>query len=175
MLRRLKTVPIMLICTSPLLACLWDYDTLKMERSQFPSALELITGKFPRHSKDFYEWRIADRLAKLEVDDTNLSYYDDLAVAYDKTGQHAKAIEIILTKEKIKPGLYETYANLGTFYIHSGQLKEGVQYIEQAIALNADAHFGREIYQKYVVEYVLADSYMIYTNVLIRMLCACSC
>ena len=46
-------------------ACLWDYDTLKQERARFPETLELITGKFLRHSKEFYEWRIQDRLQKL--------------------------------------------------------------------------------------------------------------
>jgi hypothetical protein len=39
-------------------ACLWDVDTLRMERSRFPSVLELITGKFLRHSPEFYRWRI---------------------------------------------------------------------------------------------------------------------
>ena len=30
--------------------CLWDYDTLLQERSRFPDTLEIITGKFLRHS-----------------------------------------------------------------------------------------------------------------------------
>jgi tetratricopeptide (TPR) repeat protein len=136
------------------LACLWDYDTLKQERARFPDTLELITGKFLRHSKEFYEWRIQDRLKKLQSDPKNLGYYDDLAVAYDKTGQHDKAIETMLAKEKLKPGLYETYANLGTFYFHSGKLEEGLPYIDKALAINSDAHFGRERDQKWLVEYV---------------------
>src|SRR5205823_3773549 len=77
-------------------ACLWDFDTLAMERARFPTALEVITGKFLRHSPEFYEWRIRDRLAKLERDPHNLAYLDDLAVAYDKLGQHDKAIEAML-------------------------------------------------------------------------------
>ena len=31
-------------------ACLWDRDTRAMERQRFPSVLEVITGKFLRHS-----------------------------------------------------------------------------------------------------------------------------
>ena len=27
-------------------ACMWDYDTLAMERQKFPETLELISGKF---------------------------------------------------------------------------------------------------------------------------------
>ena len=137
-------------------ACLWDSDTLTMERSRFPTVLELITGKFLRHSKEFYQWRIQDRLTKLKYEPNNLAYYDDLAVAYDKIDEHQKAIETILKKDDIKPGLYETEANLGTFFIHSGQFEQGLIHIGKAIQINPDAHFGREKYQKYLVEYVLS-------------------
>jgi hypothetical protein len=74
-------------------------------------------------------------------------------VAYEKTGQHAKAIETILAKEKITPGLYETYSNLGTFHILAGDFELGLPYIDKALAINPDAHFGRERYQKWLVEY----------------------
>jgi tetratricopeptide (TPR) repeat protein len=136
-------------------ACLWDYDTLKQERARFPSALELITGKFLRHSKEFYEWRIQDRLKKIAADPKNPALHDDLAAAYDKTGQHEKAIETMRKVEAFAPGRYETYANLGTFYFHSGKLEEGLPYIDKALAINPDAHFGRERYQKWLVEYIL--------------------
>ena len=49
-------------------ACLWDSDTLQQERARFPSTLEIITGKFLRHSPEFYEWRIKDRTEKLKAD-----------------------------------------------------------------------------------------------------------
>ena len=136
-------------------ACLWDYDTIKMERTRFPTTLELITGKFLRHSTEFYEWRIRDRLKKLEADPKNAGYLDDLAVAYDKTGQHDKAIETMQKQEKVNPGRYETAANLGTFYFHSGKLEEGIPHIDRALAINPDAHFGREKYQKLLVQYVI--------------------
>jgi tetratricopeptide (TPR) repeat protein len=143
------------VLPSAALACLWDYDTLKMERQRFPGTLELITGKFLRHTPEFYEWRIKDRLAKIRGDPNNLAYLDDLGVAYDKTGQHQKAIETALLAEKIRPGRYETEANLGTFLIHSGKLEEGLKHIDRAILINPNAHFGREKYQKYLVVYVL--------------------
>ena len=47
-------------------ACVWDSDTLEQERSRYPTALELITGKFLRHTREFYEWRIRDRLGAAE-------------------------------------------------------------------------------------------------------------
>jgi hypothetical protein len=139
-------------------ACLWDYDTLKQERARFPSTLELITGKFLRHSPEFYEWRIKDRLQKLAKDPRNLAYHDDLAVAYQKVNVPKRAIETMLAKDKIKPGEYETYSNMGTFYILSGDLKEGLTYVDKALAINPNAHFGREKYQAWLVEYALERS-----------------
>jgi tetratricopeptide (TPR) repeat protein len=142
------------IC-APTEACLWDYDTLAMERQRFPNALELITGHFLRHSREFYQWRVGDREQRLrETQSSDL--YDDLAVAYDKLGDHDKAIAITLQKQEHFRGLYETHANLGTFYIHSGQLELGVQQIDIAISINPDAHFGREAYQKHLVNYVFS-------------------
>ena len=40
----IKKLLILTICviSFPVLACLWDYDTITMERSRFPSALELM-------------------------------------------------------------------------------------------------------------------------------------
>jgi hypothetical protein len=44
MRRRFLAVLLVLLATPSVWACLWDYDTLKQERSRFPSTLELITG-----------------------------------------------------------------------------------------------------------------------------------
>lgn len=149
------TLLAVLLVPSSAIACLWDYDTVKMERVRFPGALELITGKFLRHSPEFYQWRVQNRLKRLESDPTNAALLDDLAVAYDKTGQHDKAVETAMKTERLRPGRYETAANLGTFHIHAGRLEEGVPHIERALKINPDAHFGREKYQKLLVEYVL--------------------
>jgi tetratricopeptide (TPR) repeat protein len=163
---RTKTILLLVVLIpTPLAACLWDSDTLaerrmlEEEREQFSTVvLNLITGKFRRHSPAMYEWRIADRKKRLIEEPENVALYDDLAVAYEKTGQTDLAIETILKKDKIRPGLYETHANLGTFYIHAGRLKEGLKEIEKAIEINPAAHFGREIYQRLLVEYVVTKT-----------------
>ncbi len=137
-------------------ACLWDRDTLQMERQRFPDVLELITGRFPRHSRQFCMWRIKDRTRRLAAGDSDPQIYDDLAVAYDKIGKSDLAIETSLKAETLFPGRYETYANLGTFHIHSKQFEEGLTWIDLALKINPDAHFGREEYQRLLVQYVLA-------------------
>ena len=142
---------------APVAACLWDRDTLEQERQRFPSVLELIAGQFLRHSDAFYEWRIEDRTRRMEQETDDPRLYDDLAVAYEKLGDHDRAIEIMLQKEARFPGLYETFANLGTFQIHAGNYDEGLLHIRRAIEINPDAHFGREIYQQRLVEYLLTQ------------------
>ncbi|WP_299314272.1 hypothetical protein [uncultured Aquimarina sp.] len=156
----MKRFALFLVCTFSTcfsgFSCFWDYDTIEMERIQFPDVIELISGKFLRHSPEFYQWRIKDRILKLQKSPDSLELYDDLAVAYSKTSNDSKAIQIILKKDSIAPKNYKTYANLGTFYIHNNQFAKGIEYIDKAIAINPDAHFGREIYQRHLVEYVLS-------------------
>ncbi len=102
-----------------------DYDTLQQERSRFPTALELMTGRFPRHSPEFYHWRLEDRKRKLAASAATPELLDDLAVSYDKLGDHAQAIATMQDCERQFPGRYETAANLGTFYFHAGQFQGG--------------------------------------------------
>lgn len=157
-MRRLLFIIIAFSLTVPdcCFACLWDYETLAMERQRFPEAQELIAGHFVRHSTAYYEWRISDRTAK-PVDQRTPIDFDDIAVAYDKLGQHDMAIETIRDKMARWPDQrrYESEANLGTFQIHAARFEEGLQHINRAIEINPDAHFGREIYQKLLVEYVI--------------------
>ena len=136
--------------------CGWDSDTIAMEKRMFPTVHELITGKFLQHSQEFYYWRVADRKEKITLYPDSLDLYDDLAWALNKVGEPEKGIEVMLDKESIAPGLYKTYANLGTCYIHSNKLEEGLKYIKKAIEINPEAHFGREVYQQYLVEYVIS-------------------
>lgn len=146
---------VVLLSAGTLSACLWDYDTLAQEALRFPGALELITGNFVRHSKQYYEWRVKDREARLEGSPNDERLVDDLAVALDKLARHEEAIALMRGLLEDNPERYETHANLGTFLIHSGDLEAGLKHIEEAIRINPDAHFGREIYQAHLVRYVL--------------------
>ncbi len=150
------TLIFMMFFTPVCKACIWDYDTLAMERLAFPGTHELIVGHFVRHSSAYYRWRIDDRSSTPEESRTPADY-DDIAAAHDKLGEHEKAIEIIKAKIERWPNefRYESEANLGTFLIHSGDLETGLVHIKKAIEINPDAHFGREIYQQRLVEYIL--------------------
>ena len=136
-------------------ACLWDSETLASEVARLPEAVKIMTGNFPRHSKAFFEWRVRTSRESLAQPNASILLYDDLAVAQHKLGDHKAAIETMMAKEKIKPGIYETYSNLGTFYIYTGDLPTALSWIDKALAINANAHFGREKYQKWLVEWVM--------------------
>lgn len=136
-------------------ACIWDSETMEVEKAHFPEALSILTGDFPRHSARFHEWRIAKTTKALKTDPANPALYDDLAVSQHKLGKHREAIATMQQKEAAVPGRYETYSNLGTFYIYTGELKEAVVFIDKALSINPDAHFGREKYQRWLVLWLM--------------------
>ncbi|NNJ25206.1 hypothetical protein [Alienimonas chondri] len=155
-----------LLLTPAASACLWDTDTLWQERQEFPGTLELIVGKFPRHTDAFYEHRISTRGAALRLHalgeramsaEDRAAAYDDLAVALDKLGRRDEALATLDKKvaDVGELGEYETAANRGTILIHAGRFEEGLGEIDRALAINPDAHFGRERIQKLLVEYML--------------------
>lgn len=136
-------------------ACLWDWDTVQMERRRFPGTLEIMTGKFVRHSPAYYEWRIQDRTRRLRSPAEDPELADDLAVAYSKLGRHDEAIALLKETLESHADRYETLANLGTIYMLAGDLQTGKDYIDRAIGINPNAHFGRERYQSLLAEYFL--------------------
>ncbi len=141
---------------SPASACLWDGDTLAAEKARLAKAVDIIAGNFPRHSREFHQWRITETKKLLEKTPTALPLYDDLAVSQHKLGDHTGAIETMKAKQKLQPGVYETYSNMGTFLIYTGDLPKALEFINKALAINPNAHFGREKYQKWLVEWVIA-------------------
>jgi tetratricopeptide (TPR) repeat protein len=155
---RKSALRILFIFAPILLACGWDWDTMKMEKKAFPSVHEAIVGKFLRHSPELYEWRVRNRTKLIGTFPDSLHFYDDLAMAYDKTGRSREAVRVMLLKENRSPGLYETYSNLGLFYMHLGDMDSGCYYVKKALKINPNAHFGREKYQLYLGEYIISKT-----------------
>jgi tetratricopeptide (TPR) repeat protein len=152
---RLQLLVIGLLSIAPAsLACLWDTDTIVMEKARFPEVADLIAGKFPRHSREFYEWRKKRCLSEIAKGNKTPSLLDDLAVAQHKLGDHPAAISTMQEKEAAFPGIYETYSNLGTFHIYAGDLDEAEKWISRALEINPNAHFGREKYQLWLVQWL---------------------
>ena len=137
----------------PAAACLWDYDTLRDEQRGLPSVAAVLAGRWERHSDFFYEARADAMRKRLAADPADLDAYDNLAVALEKLGRTAEAIDVMRRKLDVDPDGYTTHANLGTFHLHAGDFDAGIEHIRRALEINPDAHFGRERYQLQLAEF----------------------
>lgn len=129
------------------LACLWDKDTLREESLGQKDIAAVVGGDLGKHSTAFYEAKVTYTRALVDKGTAPEERYDDLAVALARTGKLDDAIAVLADKETRFPGEYTTEANLGTFLAMKGDLDGAITHIEKAIAINPDAHFGREKYQ----------------------------
>ena len=95
--KTLLAVLLLLLSVTTAHACIWDRDTLAMERARFPEVNELIVGYFARHSPAYYQWRL-DQIKAIPVEQRKPADYDDLGASYDKLGRHDDAIATMLEK-----------------------------------------------------------------------------
>jgi hypothetical protein len=154
---------------------------------RFAMAHDVIHERFPKHGKAYYEERnrrVSEALKAGEArhaDSQPFPEYwallDDLAVGLDLLGKHEEAVALMQRKLKEQQelglsgaDLYSTYANWGTFLI-LWQIQEGfadkdkakerigesIRLIHEAIKVKPDSHFGREIWQAVLEEFLLAS------------------
>lgn len=109
---------------------------------------------------------------------------DDFAIDFDRLGKPAEGIPVLRRKLDLQQPIgadgkrpspdarfYTTYANLGTLLAHQylkgalgkdpealAGLREGLALVEQSVAVNPDAHFGRERWQVVTLRYLLHAS-----------------
>lgn len=162
-------------------ACLWDSDTIRAEAKGIPEVVQIIAGRFERNPPLYYEMRLARAAARISAEPDDLEAYDDAGVSADRLGRGDEAIAWMERKAerldamkkagidaaRVKDHGYRYLANIGTFYVHrwvrAGADRENLadaerarDLIREAIALNPDAHFGREKYQLMAIEWLIA-------------------
>lgn len=158
----------------PAHACLWDRDTISNETVKQPLVLTAISGRFARNPPPYYQMRIARVSAELKAAPDRLDLYDDLGVAEDRLGQDEAAIAAMAGKrvrlDRLGPrapkeAWYRYYANLGTFHIHhwlragapaarKAEADAAYDDVAKALAINPNAHFGRERVQLAVIDWL---------------------
>ncbi|MEC8653324.1 MAG: hypothetical protein VYA51_04605 [Planctomycetota bacterium] len=155
----MKLLAVVLGVGAAMTPCLWDSDTLDTELRGLPDALDLVAGRWHRHSDAYY----ADRVARLaNKDPLSFAECDDLAVAYEHGRDRSMAVAVMAKKAAMlaatpnKEHQYRYHANLGTFYAHEGKFDDALRELRAAIAVNPEAHFGREVFQVELIEYVAA-------------------
>src|SRR5262245_58852442 len=147
---------------------------------RFAMAHDVIHERYPKHGPAFWSERerlTREKLAKLDPDSTAaLAAVDDLAVALHRQGRSDEAIRLLRDKlarqRRLKiegKSLYTSYDNLGTMLTETGltaglagdspaeeRLREGAELVRKALAVNPEAHFGREQWQAAYGEFLLA-------------------
>lgn len=136
-----------------------------------------------RHQRVAHELALYEDGSKPK-DERYSALLDDYAVDFDRLGRPAEGIPILRRKLDLQqpigadgkrappdPRFYTTYANLGTLLAHEhlkgalkkepaalAGLREGLALIEQSVAVNPEAHFGRERWQVVTLRYLLHAS-----------------
>ena len=147
---------------------------------RFAMVHDVLHERFPKHGAAYYQERnrvVRKKLDGLKAGEVGYeSLIDDLAVGLEFTGDHDGAIRLLREKLKrqldrgdLRPALYSTYANLGTFLIlgpfrktrpgnadDKATLREGLGMIRTAVEIRPDSHFGREAWQAAIIEYMIA-------------------
>lgn len=147
---------------------------------RFAMAHDVVHERFPRHGPAHYKERerlTRERLSSLPPDDpARFPLADDLAAGMERLGRSDEAVAVMRDKLDRQRAmgltgrdLYTSYANLGTFLIHGSstravagdpvaraQFRDGVGFIREAVAVNPQAHFGRERWQAAIAEFLLA-------------------
>ena len=155
----MKTLTLLCTLLIPFAPCLWDSDTLDTELRGLPDAFDLVVGRWHRHGDAYYRDRITRLGGRTEL---TLAEFDDLAVAHERLGDDTAAIATLerkaaaLAKTPDPDHQYRLLANLGTAHAHAGRYDEALVALREAVALNPNAHFGREIWQIEAIEFVAA-------------------
>lgn len=166
------------------IACDWDRDTLVHEATQMPDVIQAATGRFERNPPLYYQMRIDRESVEVKQHPERLDLYDDIGVAYsrlekDETaitwmdrkrarmGDLSKAKTLDGKRDALSEAAYRYYANIGTFRLlhwmrHGSdsakvtELYHSKEDIAAAIAINPDAHFGRETVQLQWIDWLIS-------------------
>jgi tetratricopeptide (TPR) repeat protein len=177
MKRALTALALLLGTPAAVIACIWDRDTPVDEARGLPEVVAVLTGRFERNPPLFYEMRLERVTGHLQSHSEDLAAYDDAGVACDRLGRGDEAISwmekkrahldgLDASRAEVKEQLYRYHANLGTFLVHRwarqradrskiGEVKAARDEIARAIAINPNAHFGREKYQLKALEWII--------------------
>ena len=145
---------------------------------RFAMVHDVLHERYPVHGRAYYEERnrrVQQALAQAPAE-PNWNLVDDLAVGLDRLGRHSESVAMMRKKlarqqqESITGShLYSSYANLGTFLIlwqldegfadlpkAKERIRESIDLVHKSIAVKPDAHFGREVWQAVLEEWLLA-------------------
>jgi len=135
-------------------ACPWDDETWAAEGDSLPCVLDVISGAYPQHTRQYFEARIAAADEALRWSPGWLEALDGKAVALIRLRRLEEARRVLEERARIDPDGYVTHANLGTLYTFTGELDRALEHVDRAMAIDPNAHFGRERYHRMLVVFL---------------------
>lgn len=129
-------------------ACLWFYGTdATGERIELSDAtprdyVERLTTT--ARGMEYWERRRSELEQSLDANPDDHANRSDLAAVLIRLGKPASAIVILETVESRHPGEYIVASNLGTAYEMTGDVETALEWIEEGLRRNANAHYGTE-------------------------------
>ncbi len=137
-------------------ACGWDSESYYAEAHSLPCVYDAIFGHYPKHTAEYHETRIAAADAALAWAPFDVAALDDKAIALLKLGRLEESRAVMLKLEEADPEGYGTHANLGTLQTFTGAYEQALVHIDRAMAIEPQAHFGRERYHRQLVVFLAA-------------------
>ena len=135
-------------------ACGWDWETYHAEAKSLPCVYDALLGYWPKHTAEYHQARIdaADRALRWVPGWTQ--GLDAKGISLMKLGRMEEAEAVMTTRLEIDDSAYPAHANLGTLHTITGDYDTALTHIDRAMAIEPEAHFGREKYHRSLVVFL---------------------
>ncbi|MCA9710500.1 MAG: hypothetical protein KDK70_31960 [Myxococcales bacterium] len=138
----------------PARACGWDWETYHAEAKSLPCVFDALLGYWPKHTPEYHQ-------ARIDAADQALRWVPGWAEGLDakglsllRLGRMEPAEAVMKQRLALDPDAYPGHANLGTLYTFTGDYPAALEHIDRAMAIEPQAHFGREKYHRALVVFL---------------------
>ncbi|MFO7561444.1 MAG: hypothetical protein R6X02_02275 [Enhygromyxa sp.] len=135
-------------------ACGWDWETYHAEAKSLPCVHDALLGYWPKHVPEYHE-------ARIEAVDHALHWLPNWTEGLDAKGLSLlhlgrldEAEAVMQQRHAVAPAAYASHANLGTLYTFTNDFARALEHIDAAMAIEPEAHFGREKYHRALVVFL---------------------
>lgn len=150
---RLHSLLLVMVCSGRAAACIWDSDTLFLEKHARPKMAKVILDPASVAADDK---QLLARIDQLRADPktNSAAWWNELAGANLRLGRAQAAVDLLKPVVESFPNDYGMHANLGTAYHLLGRYAEAERHIARDLELNPDGHFGLERYHLALLQYL---------------------
>ncbi|MDB5256793.1 MAG: hypothetical protein JWM14_1488 [Chitinophagaceae bacterium] len=150
----IKKINLVLLCL--LLSISQTFACMQENRVSLDGTISFSMGRDFKNEnywkKDFGSVNHLHWLDSLWKTNKSIEDYNDYGVQLAYLKRYKKALAVFQHIEQMKPGLYNTMANMGTTYELLGQDKLALEWIKKAVAKNPDSHYGSEWFHVKILE-----------------------